>query len=133
ELVRAANWARSVEQHALAAWCARAALRNPEGLSSQDRASALLVLAVATRDPAVVDDLYALVPTLDPADGIRSVAEMLRPSLHPDGRLPHMAEAGAAVMAEDRRAAARLLRVDVDDLRTRVADDDMLRGLSAAY
>ena len=34
---------------------------------------------------------------------------------------------------EDRRAAARLLGVDIDDLRTRMADDNMLRGLSIAY
>jgi CHAT domain-containing protein len=133
DLVRAANWARRVEQHDLAAWCARQALDREETLSASGRALALLVLAVATRSPDVVDRLYSVTAMLSGDDGIRVIADSLRPSLHPDERPDYLDAAGAAIEAEDRRTAAELLRRDMDALRERLTDDDMMRGLSAAY
>jgi len=133
DLVRAANWARRVEQHDLAAWCARQALDREETLSPSGRASALLVLAVATRNPDAVDRLYSVTAMLSSDDEIRVIADSLRPSLHPDGRPDYLDAAGAAIEAEDRRTAAELLRRDMDALRERLTDDDMMRGLSAAY
>ena len=132
DLVRAASWARRAEQHDLAAWCARKALDRENELSSWDRTAAILVLAVVVGDPDVVRRLYRYVGVLDHADEIRVVAELLRPELRPDEGTP-LSTAGDAIMANDRRTAAEVLQQEIDVQRTRLIDDDLMRGLSAAY
>jgi hypothetical protein len=129
DLVNVATSARMVEQHELALWAARKALRSEEALSRSHRTLALLTVSVITRDPVVVEEAYAAAEELNADDIAARSARALAPTLLHQGGFPGVRE---AVRSRDRRAAATSLRPVFEELRGS-ADDELLSGLSEAF
>jgi len=128
DFVNVATSARRIDQHELALWAARCALRQQETLIPSHQALALLTVAVITHEPDVVDRAYALAETLDTDDVARRAADALAPTLRQPTAITKV---GESVQARNRRAAAQALTAEFEPLRQ--GGDALVSGLYEAF
>jgi hypothetical protein len=127
DLLRAAEAARAVELHRLAAVAAQRVIARPEATAAE-RARAWLILALVDRSQQALRELTALLPALSDDDPTRVRYALLAPTLGA-ATTAEISRVGAALHAADRAAAAAAFCDTVKELLEQNTEDRLLRGL----